>query len=380
MAELARIDAPASTAEVLPARALAGMVEGLLAGRGGAASSWRDVWLAGELWRAARQEPAHEPGADVVSLETALRHRLLALCVGGHLDPRRRAAAGRALAELGDPRDLTELVSVPGGPLWMGSDRKGPVLEERPRHRIDLPPFRIGKYCVSVGWWRLHVAATGIAADARSLRGHANHPAHDVSWHEARGFCQWLTREWREAGRIEPGEVVRLPSEAEWERAARGDDTREWPWGDAPDEQASGGNTALAGLERTSAVGLFPRGAAPFGCLDMSGNVWEWTASLGAKNIQKRVHADGELSFEAERFFDYPYDAGDGREDAGAPREFTRIVRGGSFGNDVRFARCSTRGGNWPDVHYDNIGFRIVVARPASGLLEMLARGALIRP
>jgi iron(II)-dependent oxidoreductase len=361
--------------ETLPARALVATVGGLLEGRGNGASVWRDAWLAGELWRAANGEAQ----AGLAALEGALRGRLLALCERGELEPRRRAAAGRALAEVSDPRDLTELVPVPGGTVSLGSERKGPVLEERPRHTVRLPPFRIGKYPVTVGWWRLFVTATGHAADARSLRGHANHPAHDVSWHDARAFCQWLTREWREAGRIGFGEIVRLPSEAEWERAARGDDTREWPWGDALDGEAWGANTAEAALARTSAVGLFPRGASPFGCLDMSGNVWEWTASLGARNIRKRVLPDGELAFEAERFFDYPYDAADGREDEAAPREFTRVVRGGSFGNTARFARCATRGGNWPDVHYDNIGFRVVVAGSAGDVLGIVAAGALLR-
>jgi iron(II)-dependent oxidoreductase len=170
-----------------------------------------------------------------------------------------------------------------------------------------------------------------------------------------------LTQNWRAAGRIGPTDIARLPSEVEWERAARGDDTREWPWGDTFDERGPGGNTAEAGLDRTAAVGLFPRGASPFGCLDMSGNVWEWTRSLGAKNIRKTILPNKKLSFEAERFFNYPYDETDGREDAEAPREFTRVLRGASFGNGGHLARCSSRGGNWPDVHYDNIGFRVVV-------------------
>ena len=348
--------------------ALLGIVTNVLPAPGASVTEWDDIRLAGDLWLLAREDFSAEERARHASIESRLRDHLLALTTDGHLSSLKRAAVGRTLDEVGDPRDLTELVSVEEGSLWMGSERKGPVLEERPRHRINVPRFRIGRYPVTVGWWRQFVAATDFAADARSLRGPANHPAHDVSWHEARDFCQWLTSAWRAAGRIGPTEVARLPSEVEWERAARGDDTREWPWGDTFDQDSSRGNTSEAGLDRTSAVGLFPQGESPYGCLDMAGNVWEWTMSLGAKNIKKTILPNKDLSFAAERFFNYPYDASDGREDVSAPREFTRVLRGASFGNGGMLARCSSRGGNWPDVHYDNIGFRVVVqAAPPPG-------------
>jgi formylglycine-generating enzyme required for sulfatase activity len=93
----------------------------------------------------------------------------------------------------------------------------------------------------------------------------------------------------------------------------------------------------------------------------MLGNVWEWTMSLGGKNIKKTVGPDRAIALEAERFFKHPYAGGDGREILTTSDEYTWILRGGSFNNDCRIARCAARGGNLTNSHYDNIGFRVVV-------------------
>jgi len=267
-----------------------------------------------------------------------IRRWLAHLVAQGELSPVDRAQAGEALAVIGDPRDLEELVAIPAGPFWMGSKEKGTVLDESPQHQVTLPAYRIGKYPVTVGQWKKFLAANpNHQYDPVSLKGFDNQPAHDVSWHDACTYCDWLTAEWRKANRIGPNERARLPSEAEWEKAARGDDKREWPWkGDFDSNHA---NTSEAGIGRTSAVGLFPPGESPYGCLDMAGNVWEWTLSKSKK---------------------YPYKPNDGREDLKG--NDARVMRGGSLSTYRWVARCACRDDALPVNRNVYIGFRLVVS------------------
>jgi formylglycine-generating enzyme required for sulfatase activity len=150
-----------------------------------------------------------------------------------------------------------------------------------------------------------------------------------VSWFEALAYVRWLA--------AFTGRACRLPTEAEWEKAARGTDGRIYPWGD---ERAEGrANTSETDLGRTTVVGAFPGGASPYGALDMSGNVWEWCSSA---------------------WKDYPYRADDGREDLEG--DDFRVWRGGSWNDDRRYARCASRLSSRPDdVFFDfNVGFRVV--------------------
>lgn len=211
-------------------------------------------------------------------------------------------------------RDFDALVEVPAGPFLMG--------EGKERHRLTLPAFRIGKYPVTVGQFRAFVEASGFRpGDPDCLRGIANHPVVSVTWHGARAYCAWLTGVWRAAGRIGADEEVRLPTEAEWEKAARGADARRWPWGN---EWTDGlANTAEAGIGGTSAVDAYPAGASPYGALDMAGNVWEWT-----------LPEEGEC----------------------------RVLRGGSFLFSIDTVRCATRYWTYPGDWRSDMGFRVVVA------------------
>ena len=130
-----------------------------------------------------------------------------------------------------------------------------------------------------------------------------------------------------------------LPSEAEWEKAARGDDF-----------DASRASCGDHGLGTTSSVGLFPDGASPAGCLDMSGNVWEWTRSLWGPQEDEASHTN-------------PYQPGDDQEDLSASDSIMRVVRGGAFYSSDSFLRAAFRHGDPPDRLSGRIGVRLVCSR-----------------
>jgi formylglycine-generating enzyme required for sulfatase activity len=306
--------------------------------------------------RLAAAELAATGLADLTGPEPALqemaRQRLLTLLFDPALPeapPAARAAAGRALAVLGDPRDFDALVEVPAGPFLMGDDGDS---DASPQHELTLPAFKIGRYPVTVDQYRRFVEATGRwwGMDEGRRAERANHPAAYVTWHDARAYCVWLTDVWRAEGKIGPGEVVRLPTEAEWEKAARGTDGRRYPWGDEWKENYC--NTRELSLGGTTPVGIFPEGASPYGCLDMAGNVWEWTRSLWGPWTGTK----------AELQFAYPYDPDDGRENLDAGDDILRVVRGGSFFSSRVNARCAVRDGDVPRSVWYFDGFRVVVS------------------
>ena len=280
-----------------------------------------------------------------------IRRWLLTLVTRGWLPPVDRALAGEALSVLGDDRDFDELVAIPAGPFLMGSADADELAQDRekPQHELTLPTFKIGKYPVTNAQYLRFVQATGhewLSDDGRCPE-RANYPAMYVSWYAALAYCEWLTQTWRGEGKLAADEVVRLPAEAEWEKAARGSDGRLWPWGNEWDETRC--NNSELGLGRACAVGLFPNGASPYGCLDMAGNVWEWTSSLWGRDFSKPD-------------FKYPYYPGDGRENLEAGDNVLRVLRGGSFDVSRYSARCAYRGRGYPDGDWDYSGFRVVVS------------------
>jgi formylglycine-generating enzyme required for sulfatase activity len=166
--------------------------------------------------------------------------------------------------------------------------------------------------------------------------GKANHPVVYVTWHDAVEFCDWL--------KAETGQPFRLPTEAEWEKAARGVDRRIYPWGDDPPTEDRCNFDHNVG--DTTPIGRYsPQGDSPYGCADMAGNVWEWCQSL---------------------YRPYPYQEGDGREALDTERR--RVVRGGSFGDFGRNVRCAYRLNSRPSYRNGYLGFRCVVAPVPSEL------------
>jgi len=311
------------------------------------------VLLENEGGRLVQTSPRNAPKLERIRLW------LRAIVERGWLPPVDRLQAGNDLVILGDDRDFDALVEIPAGPFWMGDDSDD---RAKPRHKVTLATFKIGKYPVTVGQFRRFVEASGYKpAISHCLRGIANHPVGWVTWHDARAYCAWLTREWRAAGKIGMDEVVCLPSEAEWEKAARGvlpapdrsgdgGEVRAYPWGNKWD--ATKCNTSESGLGGTSPVGMYPEGASPYGCLDMAGNVWEWTRSLWGKDWEK---------FE----YTYPYRPDDGRENLDAGDDVLRVWRGGSFLNYRSHARCAARDRYYPFNFWFYFGFRVVVSPSA---------------
>lgn len=277
--------------------------------------------------------------------------KLLDLIEAGRLAPFDRERAARFLSLRGDPRDLVALCDVPGGTFIMGSDTHP---NSQPVHRVTVGDFRIGRYPVTNEAYHRFILASGrnwVSPEA-GIAERRNAPATDLTWRDARAYCDWLTLRWREDGRIASTERVRLPTEPEWERAARGDQTDGgeaivYPWGKTWDPGAA--NSEESGLNAQCAVGLFPAGASPYGCLDMAGQIWEWTTTLWGDDM-------------AVPGFRYPY-ADDGREQVEAGPSIRRVLRGGCFSSTRLKACCTYRGSLEPDGFWRGNGFRIVVDR-----------------
>ncbi len=227
----------------------------------------------------------------------------------------------------------------------MGADRARDPLaydNERPEHTVDLPAFFIARHEVTVAQFTTFAQAGKWSIDPRALAGAADLPVTLVSWTDALAYCRWLEAALKSSATTPPrlaqvlrdGWRVTLPSEAEWEKAARGSDRRRYPWGDEPRRDranfGSGGPVPVAQL-------LCPECA--HGLSDMAGNVWEWTRSP----LQP-----------------YPYDAGDDRANLDADALW--VMRGGGFADNPQLIRTTTRGAAEPGARRPFIGFRIVIS------------------
>ena len=242
------------------------------------------------------------------------RRGLMAMIADEAVDLPHRIRAAEALGRMGDPR-LGEMVEIPAGEFIFG--------EGDDQRTIHLDGFQISRYPVTNGEYAEFVRETGHRAPdhweaAEPPRDRLNHPVVNVSWHDAQAYAEWAGKQ--------------LPTEEQWEKAARGGDGRMYPWGNAFDSSRC--NTEESGIGGTTPVGVYPGGVSPYGLHDMAGNVWEWTAS--------------------------EHEAASGH----------RVLRGGSFYNSRIFARCAYRYGDDPLSVWFDLGFRVVVSpiSPPSGL------------
>ena len=236
---------------------------------------------------------------------------------------------------------------VPAGEFTMGSDRG--QADERPEHVVDLDEFYCDKYEVTNAQFLAFMNAIAANADAEDNRlmelddsgvqirmveesfelktaAVARRPVVEVSWHGARAYCEWMGG--------------RLPTEAEWEKAARGIDGRKYPWGTQIDRPRAN----YKGLFSTAVeVGSYPRGSSPYGICDMAGNVWEWVADWYSSAY---------------------YAESPDRNPTGPESGAFRVIRGGAWGTDGAYLRSSYRMGLSPESTDDSIGFRCVRDAP----------------
>jgi formylglycine-generating enzyme required for sulfatase activity len=214
--------------------------------------------------------------------------------------------------------DGAEMVLVPAGEFTMGSEAGDD--DEKPVHQVYLDASWIDKTEVTNAQYEKCVAAgkceASRYADDAAFNGDAQ-PVVGVDWDDAKAYCEW-------AG-------ARLPTEAEWEKAARGTDGRTYPWGNEWDAEKV--NSWEQGPHTTTAVGSYPEGVSPHGALDMAGNVWEWTDSW--------YQAYPGSSYQDEDF-----------------GEKYRVLRGGSWDSDQGLVRCASRGGGLPVGRLNLVGFR----------------------
>jgi len=214
------------------------------------------------------------------------------------------------------------MIKIPAGKFTMGSNKGSD--NEKPVHLVDLAQYNIDKYettnaqytaCVQTG------KCTPSRCDEYENGEKANHPVVCVNWNQAKAYCEWRGG--------------RLPTETEWEKAARGTDERIYPWGNESP------NDTLLNYEKkvgdTTEVGSYPKGASPYGVMDMAGNVWEWVSS---------------------DYKPYPYKADDGREDLLDNTE--KGLRGGSWPDNDISSRTTHRNNIEPTASSGGIGFRCV--------------------
>ncbi len=269
-----------------------------------------------------------------------------------------------------------ELAYIPAGDFVMGSDPHQCEFvqnEELPQHTLALPAYYMALTPVTNRQYLAFVQACAYRCPEHwpsdgFPEDWVDHPVINVSWYDALTYCAWLTERlsrekcvakvWH-GGRWETIEIDAeawrffLPSEAEWEKAARGTDGRLYPWGNFWDAKRC--NTKESRQDLPSPVQAYPLGASPYGVLEMAGNVWEWTRTVWGADI-------------VEPLFRYPYNPADGREDIAADKSMYRVLRGGSYNYGRAAARCASRNrllpghGNW------FVGFRVALVNGLNGL------------
>jgi formylglycine-generating enzyme required for sulfatase activity len=277
------------------------------------------------------------------------KEKLLAI-IQSNTDLQERFDAGEILGTLGDPRInilKPAMIEIPAGEFTRGSNERD---SEKPVRKIYIDAFEIGKYPVINHEFKAFVDDKGY--DNRELwtpegwkwreKGNIfepefwhdqkwngpNYPVVGVSWYEADAYARWLTQK--------TGENYVLPTEAQWEKAARGSADFSYPWGEK--WQAGRCNSEECGLDRTNPVGIFPLGVGLYGCLDMAGNVWEWCADWGEEDYYKK---SPEMN------------------PRGPVAGTVRVIRGGCWNRHQWYCRVAYRHARHPASRFTGNGFRL---------------------
>jgi formylglycine-generating enzyme required for sulfatase activity len=323
---------------------------------------WWAVWLASQLLQSQSMLKGNL-GRCEKAVCNGLRDWIVALIETPQaLEPVDRAVCGRALSLLGDPRPGVGTQSVqitgrsvavpvmawsdpiPAATVWLGEEGRS----YNPRHQVTFDqPFQLSRYLVThqqfqsfidsadydqPAWWADFPEAYRPQPMRDQRFPYANHPRETVSWYQAVAFSRWLTAQHRQLGWLPEGYTIRLPTEWEWEYAARGSDERIFPYNDDYDPKRMNSDDSRIGM--TSAVGLFPDGASPFGLHDMSGNLNEWCLSDYESN---------KLNI---------YNNGKGK-----------VLRGGSWGDSGTGGfRCASRNRVLPHGGFNGGGFRLALS------------------
>jgi len=289
--------------------------------------------------------------------------------IAGNKQPRKQPMTSNQLTLTLAPGVELAFMPIPAGEFLMGSDPKVDKIAfglgydfEQPQHKVTLDGYWMGKTPVTVAQFRQFISATAhkTQAERKGHGGHwygsdwsfvtganwahptgpqsqaeGTHPVVHVSWEDAVAFCTWASQV--------TGREVRLPTEAEWEKAARGTDGRIYPWGNGvPNESRCNFLGNYDYEEGTTPVGKYsPQGDSPYGCVDMAGNVWEWCADWYDGGYYKTAPA---------------------RNPRGPQKGEERVLRGGCLYHIAVIARCAYRVSAQPTGSDDFTGFRCVVA------------------
>ena len=302
--------------------------------------AWRDVgWLSrlnvkpkngSPIWRQ-NGIYADEELAEISALVVRMLRKKMAV----HGNPSRTAML------LEEP----ETIVVPQGDFLLGRHRAhGALAHEAPQHSVWLNSYRIGKYPITNRQYSEFVNDTGQPPPqpggwfgSKPPLERLEHPVVGVSWFECLKYCRWLSEK--------TGQHYRLPTEAEWEKAARGTDGRLFPWGG--DRNADRCDWSGTHSHRVTA---YPNGQSPYGCFDMVGNVWQWTSTAWGRDWR-----------EGQSDFPYPYRPDDGRENLAPVDDLHRIFRGAAAGAEGIELRCSVRRWFAADHSNNRLGFRVVL-------------------
>lgn len=267
------------------------------------------------------------------------------------IDPAIRLRAGEIIGEFGDDRYTNfEMLKVPEGEFIRGSKENDFYSREEPQRNIYLDTFFIGKFPItnrefkefidaggyksnefwtSIGW---HYICERKIAEPDFWHDHKwnfpNFPVVGVSWYECNAFCNWLSKR--------TGFHFRLPTEAEWEKASRWIDGRDWPWGNESNVKMC--NSGDLDLNRTTPIGIFPQSVSHYGCVDIAGNVLEWCNDW----------------FSSKYYFDCP-----SNNPEGPSCGERRVLRGGSWFGRLIDCRCASRISVVPTLRSDDVGFRL---------------------